>query len=119
MCRIAEIYEILGKPDEARKTYQEAEATLSKSKQTQDNLGHVYTKHLVFLYNIFKAEHGDDITKWPKTARDEILGVYKEGKMIPGIENNSNWLKLVTDMDTLEGLSSGNSSASGQSQEGE
>ena len=119
MCRIAEIYEILGKPDDARKTYQEAEATLSKSKQTQDNLGRVYTRHLVFLYNTFKAEHGDDITKWPKAARDEILGVYKEGQMIPGIENNSNWLKLVTDMDTLSGLASGNSSASGQSQEGE
>ena len=107
MCRIAEIYEILEDPDNARKTYQEAEAALAKSNLTQDNLGKVYTKHLLFLYNEFKRTHGDDITTWPKAARDEILSVYTAGLAIPGIENNSNWLKMVTDMETLKSLQDG------------
>ena len=107
MCRIAEIYEILEDPDNARKTYQEAEASLAKSNLTQDNLGKVYTKHLLFLYNEFKRAHGDDITTWPKAARDEILSVYTAGLTVPGIENNSNWLKMVTDMETLKSLQDG------------
>lgn len=107
MCRIAEIYDAMGESENTLKTYEEAETSLARNDNMKENLGRVYTRHLVYLYDQFRAKNGNDISKWPKADRTAILSVYSAGLGVPGIERNSNWLKLAGDMETLRSLESG------------
>ncbi len=107
MCRIAEIYGVQGDFDNAVKTFKEAEDELSKAGDAaNENLARVYTRHLMYVYQTF-ADKENDITKWSATNRSTILEIYEAGRKVPGIEKNSNWVKRVSDMDTLESTRSG------------
>ena len=107
MCRIAEIYGVQGDFDNAVKTFKEAEDELSKAGDAaNENLARVYTRHLMYVYQTF-ADKENDITKWSATNRSTILEIYEAGRKVPGIEKNSNWVKRVSDMDTLESMRSG------------
>lgn len=107
MCRIAEIYGLQGAFDSADGTFQKAEEKLKELAGSRvaanENLGRVYTKHLVFVYQYLSAKE-TDITKWSAADRKMILEIYDAGSKVPQIENNSNWVKRRSDMETLKKL---------------
>ncbi len=107
MCRIAEIYGIKGKFDDAMKNFKTAEDELARAGDAaNENLARVYTRHLNYVYQTY-ADKNNDITKWTLSDRNTILEIYEAGRKVPGIEKNSNWIKRVADMDTLESLRGG------------
>ncbi len=101
MCRIADIYAKQDDFENAVKTYETAEAKLKEIGDAADsNRARVYSKHLVYVYDTYYAKV-NDITRWSKADKETVLKIYDEGRKVPGIENNANWLKLVTDMEKI------------------
>jgi len=98
MCKMAEIYGLLGDNDEALLTYENAESALGKA-----NAAKVYAQHLNFLYQLYEKENQDP-TKWSRADIETILGVYEEGSTISGIENNATWVKRSATMEVLKEL---------------
>ena len=107
MCRIAEIYGQQDSFDSAVATYQKAEEKLADMVKTRasanENLGRVYTKHLVYVYGQLSNKE-TDITKWSAADRKMILQIYEDGSKVPEIDNNTNWVKRRADMETLKKL---------------
>ncbi len=107
MCRISEIYGLLGDEEKAIQNYEQAEKVLTgQGKSAASYLAKVYTEHLNFLYNAYVESYGNDITKWPKTEVNRIISIYDKGRAVNGIEKISNWLKRVSDMETLKSVNS-------------
>ena len=107
MCRIAESYGLMNDFNSAVSTYEKAEEKLkdlAKSNSTvNENLGKVYTKHLMYVYQTLSAKQSD-YTKWSASDRQLILKIYDEGQNLSGIDVNTNWVKRRSDMENLKKL---------------
>jgi predicted nuclease with TOPRIM domain len=107
MCRIAESYGLMNDFNNAVGTYEKAEEKLkdlAKSNSTvNENLGKVYTKHLMYVYQTLSAKQSD-YTKWSASDRQLILKIYDEGQSLAGIDSNTNWVKRRSDMENLKKL---------------
>lgn len=107
MCRIAESYGLMNDFNSAVSTYEKAEEKLkdlAKNNSTvNENLGKVYTKHLMYVYQTLSAKQSD-YTKWSASDRQLILKIYDEGQNLSGIDVNTNWVKRRSDMENLKKL---------------
>ena len=101
-CRIAEIYSILGDEENAIKTYVDTEEKLGKD---NPNVAKVYVEHLNSLYAAYEADQQDP-EKWSVTRRKAIVDVFVEGSDVPGITNNTNWIKRTSTMELLKSMGS-------------
>lgn len=98
MCRMADIYGKLGDFDSAVATYETAEDNLGAANNSAVK---VYSEHLNYLYTSFEAKQQDP-GKWTASQKDQILEVYNAGNQLDGIDNNPNWIKRSSVMDSLD-----------------
>ena len=107
MCRIAESYGLMNDFNNAVGTYEKAEEKLrdlaKSNSNVNENLGKVYTKHLMYVYQTLSAKQSD-YTKWSASDRQLILKIYDEGQSLAGIDSNTNWVKRRSDMENLKKL---------------
>ncbi len=100
VCKIAEIYGILNKYDQAIITYKDAEQTMDKQCSYANK---IYASHLNYLYEYFESKNADP-AEWSTDDKLAIIAVYTEGQNVKDISNNTTWVKRKT---TLEKLSNG------------
>ena len=98
MCRMADIYGKLGDFDSAVATYETAEDNLGAGNSSAVKL---YSEHLNYLYTSFEAKQQDP-GKWTTSQKEQILEVYNAGNQLDGIDNNPNWIKRSSVMDSLD-----------------
>lgn len=97
MCKIAEIYGVLGDYDSAIETYEEAEAVMGKDSSFSHK---IYAEHLNYIYKYYEEQQMDPML-WTAAQVNTILEVYNESLDVKDIANNTTWVKRKTVMDKL------------------
>ena len=90
-CQKAEIYEQLGKYQEAEEVYKKAE------KEYFQNSINIYTGHLSVLCKKQELKT-TDVEQWDYEA---LSSLYEEGSLVPGIKNDYRWKQLTQKLSQL------------------
>ncbi len=96
MLKICKAYSGMQEYDKADEEYQEMEHIFC---QSADDLESIYVGHLKLLCEIEKQKN-NDVTKW---NLEKIRQLYQTAtEVVPEIKDNSNWRKLISNIDEEE-----------------
>lgn len=90
-CQKAEIYEALGKYDEACQVYEKAEKEYDRTSIS------LYTGHLSLLCDMQEMITAD-VEQW---NYEKLYSLYAEGEQVPDIENDYRWKQLTQKLSPL------------------
>lgn len=93
MLKICRSYSGMQKYDKAEECYEEMEHIFSAS---PDELESIYVSHMKLLCEMEKQKNSD-IAKWNLTKIKELY--HNAVKAVPEIENNSNWKKVLSNIE--------------------